>query len=134
MRRLEWMGWLVVMVLAGATALPAQGIVAKRNAMVLHGSTANTSKPATIDMEKVEKKTAEYKTIQSEGVSRGSARYQILIAKMHRRIVRASKAAAQAKGHDCVVRRGDIKDARGQTVTDLTQEVIDRLDSRSDSP
>ena len=48
---------------------------------------------------------------------------------MHQRIKRASKAAAEAQSCDCVVREGDIKDQKGQSVTDLTEEVIAQLES-----
>lgn len=113
----------------GAAPAPAQGIVAKRGATVLHGSATNTSHPATIDAKKVEKRTPEYKTIKSDGVRKGSARYEILTAKMHKRIKRASKAAAEAANCDCVLRKGDIKDNKGLDVIDLTQEVIDELES-----
>ena len=78
---------------AGAMALglllaglaPAQGIEARSNAVVLHGSTSNTTRPATIKLRKVEKKTPEYDTIKTDGVRKGSARYELLIAKMHKR-------------------------------------------------
>ena len=80
-------------------------------------------------MKKVEKETPEHDTIKSEGVRKGSARYELLAAKMHKRIKAACKAAAEAKCHDCVVRACDVKDKKGQTVTDLTEEVIERLES-----
>ena len=48
-------------------------------------------------MKKVERETPEYKTMKSEGVRKGSARYEILIAKMHKRIKAAAKAAAAPK-------------------------------------
>lgn len=127
-------GHLVVaglaLVLAGAAPeVRAQGIAVKRNAVVLYGSTSNTTKPATIDYKRVMKKTPEYRTIRSEGVRKGSARYDLLMAAMRKRIKRAAKAAAQAGSYDCVVRKGDVKDARGLEVADLTDEVIGELES-----
>jgi len=119
---------LVVMAL-GSAPLTAQGVEIKRGANVLHGSAAITSSPATIDAKKVEKATPEYRTIKADGVRKGSARYEILVAKMHKRIKKASKAAADATGCDFVVRKGDIKDSKGLQVVDLTQEVIDELES-----
>lgn len=120
----------LVLVLAGsAPEVRAQGIAVKRSAVVLYGSTSNTTKPATIDYKKVRKETPEYRTIRSEGVRKGSARYDLLMAAMRQRIKRAAKAAAQAGGYDCVVRKGDVKDARGLEIADLTDEVIGELES-----
>jgi len=117
-----------------AAALPlgqssAQGIELEPDGVVFFGSASNTSHPATIQIKKVEKKTPEHRTIKAEGVRKESARYEILIAKMHKRIKKAAKAAAEENTCDCVVRRGDIKNARGSDVTDLTEEVIKQLES-----
>ena len=49
--------------------------------------------------------------------------------KMHKRVKEACKNAAEAGGYDCVVRKGDITDAKGKEVVSLTQEVIDQLES-----
>ena len=115
-------------------ALVGQGVEIRGSAVVLYGSATNTSQPATIDMDAVERRTPEQRTIRSEGVRRGSARYELLIAKMHKRIKRAAAAAAEADGKDCVVRDGDITDARGLEVADLTQAVIDQLESADLTP
>ena len=123
--------WLAVMMLCWAVPVSAQ-VDVKKNAMVLYGSAARTSSPATIDMKKVEKETPEYKTIKSDGVRKGTARYELLIAKMHKRIKKAAKAAAESKSCDCVVRKGDIKDKKGKSVSDLTEETIEQLDSSAD--
>jgi hypothetical protein len=121
--------WLLGAVALVAVSTPAQGIVVKRGAVVLHGSTSNTTHPASIDAKKVEKETAEYKTIKADGVRKGSARYEILVAQMHERIKKACKAAADAEGNDCVVRDGDVQEANGLAIADLTEEVIDELES-----
>lgn len=119
-----------LMAVALAVSAPAQGIEAKRGAVVLFGSTSNTTRPATIDMDRVEKETPEWETIRSEGVRKGSARYEILVAQMHKRIKAACKAAAEGDGVDCVVRHGDVKDAHGLDVVDLTDSVIDSLETQ----
>lgn len=110
-------------------AAVAQGITTKRNAVVLYGSPSTCSQPATIDYRKVKKATPEWRTIRSKGVRKGSARYDLLISAMNARIKRAAKSAAEANGRDCVVREGDIKDARGLAVKDLTKAVINGLES-----
>jgi hypothetical protein len=111
-----------------ATAGVAQ-IKTKHSCVVLFGSTANCSQPATIHYKKVQKATEEWKTIRSKGVRKGSARYDLLITRMNKRIKAACAAAAKAESRDVVVRKGDIKHADGLTVTDLTDAVIAELDS-----
>lgn len=119
----------LIAMLVLCVALAAQGITTTRNAQVLYGSAKNCSQPASIKLEKVRKATKEWKTIKAEGVQKGSARYSLLTAAMNSRIKKACKAAAQSDSRDCVIRKKDIQDARGLTVKDLTQEVIDNLDS-----
>ena len=51
----------------GGASVSAQGLTTEADAVVLHGSSANTSSPATVKMKKLEKKTPEYKTMKSEG-------------------------------------------------------------------
>ena len=107
----------------------AQGIETKRGAVVLYGSDANCSQPATIDLKKVQRSTPEWKTIKSDGVKKGSARYELLISAMNDRIKSAVAEAAQNDSRDCVVRRGDVKDAKGLTVADLTATVVAAVDN-----
>lgn len=116
-------------ILMVAIPASAQGVTTKRNAVVLYGSPATCSQPATINHQKVKKATPEWQTIRSEGVRKGSARYELLVSAMSARIKRACKSAAESAGRDCVVRQGDIKDARGLTVKDLTAAVINVLES-----
>ncbi len=105
----------------------AQGMRTKRDAVILFGSAANCGQPSTIHYKRVQKATPEWRTIKTEGVKKGSARYDLLISGMNSRIKTAVASVAQAESRDCVVRTGDIKDAGGQTVTDLTDAVIDEL-------
>ncbi|MEM7201289.1 MAG: hypothetical protein AAF628_13540 [Planctomycetota bacterium] len=122
------------LVLVAAAALPAQGIVTVDKAVVLYGSTSNTSRPASVDLEKVRKETPEHETIRSERVRKGSARYQLLTANMHKRIKKAAKEAAKEDGHDCVVREDDVDDDRGLNVVDLTDKVIEHLETDDSRP
>lgn len=107
----------------------AQGIETKSGALVLFGSASNCTKAATIDYQKVRKATPEYKTIKSEGVPKDSARHDLLTAEMNKRIKEACKEVAQSGGHDCVVGKADVADAKGQKVTDITDEVVRKLES-----
>lgn len=118
---------LAGIVCAGSAA--AQGITTRAGAVVLFGSTGNCSQPSTIRYQRVQRATPEYKTIRSEGVGKGSARHDLLTAQMNKRIKRAVAAAAQAASRDCVVRKGDVQNADGLTVTDLTAAVIGQLGS-----
>jgi hypothetical protein len=107
----------------------AQGIETKSGAQILFGSAANCSKPATIDVDKVRKATPEWRTIKADGVPRSSARYDLLVAEMNQRIQSACKDVAQGGGHDCVLSKCDLADAKGLKVTDITDEVVRKLES-----
>lgn len=107
----------------------AQGIQTRRDATVLYGSAANCTCPATIDHKRVQKATPEWKTIRSERVRKGSARHDLLVSAMNTRIKKATTDAAEKEGCDCVVRKGDIKNANGLKVQDLTSKVIEEMGS-----
>jgi Skp family chaperone for outer membrane proteins len=115
--------------IALAAVAAAQGIETKSGAQILFGSSANCSKAATIDFDKVRKATPEWKTIKSEAVPGNSARYDLLIMEMNKRIKDACKEVAQGGGHDCVLAKGDLADAKGQKVADITDEVVRKLES-----
>jgi hypothetical protein len=125
----KFMVLVAAVLVVSAPTLVAQGITTKGKAVVLYGSPSNTTKPATINYETVRKKTPEYQTIRSEGVRKGSARYELLTSRMGARIREAAGRAAQSKGVDCVVRSGDIANDNGITVVDLTGEVVAELES-----
>lgn len=125
-RNLAWLG-LCLFVL-GAVA-PAQGVALKKDAVVYFGSASNTTAPASIDEEKVKEATQEWKTIQSEGVKKGTARYKLLVAEMDKRIRTAVKAVAGSASHDLVVGKGGVENARGKDVADITAEVIGKLEA-----
>ncbi|MHC5065355.1 MAG: hypothetical protein ACYTG5_15410 [Planctomycetota bacterium] len=108
----------------------AQGIDVKSKALILSGSSRNCTAPASIDYKKVRLKTPEWKTIRGEGVRKGSARYTLLLNKMDKRIKDSCRAVAADQGKDCVIRKGDVSNARGLKVVDMTSEVINRLESR----
>ncbi len=95
--------------------------------MVFCGSSANCTRPATIDYEKVRNATPEWQTIRGDGVRQGSARYTLLMARVSQRIATVANAVAGDRGHDLVVRAGDIADDRGQTVVDITDLVLEEL-------
>ncbi len=118
---------LAGLLLAGVAL--AQGIRTKRGAVVMYGSETNCSQPATIDHKRVQRSTPEWKTIKFDGVKKGSARYDLLISQMNDRIKTAVSDAAQNESRDCVVRKGDIKDANGLTVSDLTAAVVAGIDN-----
>ncbi|MGE3171764.1 MAG: hypothetical protein AB7O97_04000 [Planctomycetota bacterium] len=116
-----WIGILV-----SAVSAVAQ-VELKADAVVYYGSASNTSAPASIDEQKVREATPEWQKIQAEGVRRGSARYILLVGEMDKRIRTAAQTAAAAATKDFVVRAGDVADAKGKTVADLTTEVIANL-------
>ena len=120
--------------LAFACAVPAtaQGVETKSDAVVYFGNASTCTKPATIDFKKVRKQTPEWKTIRSEGVRKGSARYSLLISDMTKRIKKLCKKVAQDEGNDCVLKDGSISDAKGLDVDDLTKNVVKLLESEGD--
>ncbi len=113
----------------GAVSLRAQGVELKDRHMLFCGSASNCTKPATIRFTQVRDATPEWQTIESDGVRPGSARYTLLNARMRQRIKAAADSVAGDAGHDLVVNQGDITDPRGLEVTDITDEVIDELES-----
>ncbi|GAB4142793.1 MAG: hypothetical protein Fur0037_10120 [Planctomycetota bacterium] len=99
----------------------------KSGAVIYFGSESNTTAPAEIDEAKVLEATPEWQTIKTEGVRKGSARYRILMGEASKRIRMAVREVATSSGKDLVVRSGDVADARGKNVTDITAEVVERL-------
>lgn len=104
-----------------------RGVKLKKSAQVLFGSAAYCSQPATIDLAAAQAATPEGREIESTGISSGSARYRLLHAKMHKRVVAASAKVARDVGYDLVVRHGDILDARSLTVGDMTSGLVQAL-------
>ena len=126
----KWTVAFAAFLALGAVSLRAQGVQLKSSgAMLICGSASNCSKPATVRFQDVRDATPEWQTIESEGVRQGSARYTLLNARLRQRIKAAADSVAGSAGHDLVVNQGDITDARGLEVTDITDEVVDELES-----
>ena len=117
----------LLVALALALAPATAQVVVKKGAVILHGSAANTSAPATVEMQKVKEATPEWKKIQSEGIDTTSAHGKQLLAEMHNRIREAVKAVAEAESRDMVARKDDITDNKGRDVVDLTAKVVTKL-------
>ena len=109
--------------------LAAQGVKLKDSAVVLYGSAANCSQPAVVDFHKIKKATAEWRTIKAEGVQRGTARYDLLVEDMNKRIKKLCAEVAKAAGKDCVICKGDVDNDNGLKVADLTDQVTTKLES-----
>ena len=75
----------------------AQCIRTKRGAVVLFGSAANCCQPSTIHLKRVQKATSEWRTIKTEGVKKGSARYDLLTSDMNSRIKTVALLALEKK-------------------------------------
>ena len=118
----------------GAVSLPAQGVKLTSSPIVFGGSASNCTKPATIGYDDVRDATPEWQTIESDGVRKGRARYTLLTARMGQRIKAAADAVAGREGHDLVVNEGDIDDAQGLEVADITEQVIQALSSVDTAP
>lgn len=128
---------LILTVLVLLFTLPsgaaAQGVVLRSKAIVLYGESSNCTVPASVDMSKLMEKTPEYDEIVSQGIDPDSARYKLLAKAMLKRIKEACKAVAEDEGCDMVVRSGDVSNAKGLTLTDLTDKVVEYLEKNSDS-
>jgi hypothetical protein len=105
----------------------SRGVKLKKSAQILFGTAAYCSQPATVDLDAVQGATPEGRKIQSIGISPGSARYRLLRSKMHKRVVTESATIARDAGFDLVVWHGDILDARGLTVGDMTEKLVQTL-------
>ncbi|HEB53237.1 MAG TPA: hypothetical protein ENI87_08295 [bacterium] len=125
--RKELLASLFSVVVLCATA--SAQVTLRRGAVVYHGSSANTTAPATIKEKRVRAATPEWKKIEDLGIDPTSARGKQLITKMNKRIRAAVKAVADSEGRDMVTRKKDLKDDRGREVVDLTDLVIAELES-----
>ena len=122
---------VAVVLFAGAAvaSAAAQGIRVRSGSKVLFGSPSRCMKPAQVDYEKLQRATAEFKTIKRDGIIAGSARYRILIQKMTNRLRSVIKEFAQNNGYDCVVVKGCVRRANGLQVPDVSSAVTQKLES-----
>jgi hypothetical protein len=118
---------LLLVFLSGLSVPGLAQVTLKDAAVVYFGCASNATAPATLDEAKVREATPEWQTIKNEDVKKGTARYKILVADMDKRIREAVKSVATKDGRDVVVRSGDIDDAKGKTVTDITDAVVAKL-------
>jgi hypothetical protein len=102
------------------------GVELKRDADVFYGSAFTCTRPAVFDFDRVKESTPQWRTIQAERVQPGSARYQILTRELRDGLRERLQQLAVARKCDLVVRSGDIRDARGHDVVDLTEEMLER--------
>ena len=107
-----------------AAPMPGAGVRLVRGAQELVGSAAFCSRPATVGRDKVEQATPEAAELRRDAVPLGSARYRLIRSRMNSRIVRVCTEVARDEGRDLVVCVGDIADARGLQVQDLTALVL----------
>jgi len=132
---------LIVLVSIAVTACASHGdrgamkqkqrpVLLKKDAQVLFGSPAYCSQPATIELAKVRAATRQGQTIEEEGLRPGTARYRLLFAQMHKLVIAACAETARDVGFDLVVRSGDIRDAGGRNVGDMTKQLIKNLRTR----
>ena len=103
------------------------GVTLASGAIAYAGSSAFCSRPATLDAVKVRAATPEAVAIRRDGVQAGSARWSLLQTAMHERMLRAADRVAKQGGFDLIVRHGDIADARGLEVADVTAAMIAAL-------
>ena len=109
----------------------SRGVQLRKSAQILFGTAAYCSQPATVDstvdLAAAQAATPEGRQIEGTGISPGSARYRLLHSKMHNRLVAASGQVARGAGFDLVVCHGDILDAQGLEVGDMTETLVKTL-------
>lgn len=119
----------IALLLAFSTTLAAQGVTLKADARVLYGNAERCTQPALVDYQKIKKLTPEWKLIKADGIDKGSARYELLIEDMNKRIQRICAEVAKTLGKDCILRRGDVESEKGLVVSDITDDVVAKLES-----
>lgn len=102
------------------------GVTLRQGADVFYGSAFTCTAPAVIDYDAVKVKTAEWHTIRRDDVRPDSARYQLLVESMRKDLRKRIREVAQLRNRDLVVCKGDIDDAGGFEVVDLTAELLAR--------
>lgn len=115
---------LAVVFLGFTPALLAQGVVLKPRGLVLFGSVAVSTSPASVDFMLVVKATDEWRTIRRQGVREGSGRYDLLLSRMNQRLRKVIAQIAEDQGRDCVFRTRDLKESNGLPVVNLTKAVL----------
>ena len=117
---------LLLSLFAASCALfgaPAPDVVLTKTAVVYYRRTEPSLSPATIEAARVMVATPEWQRMQgADALRRVEAQRAV-----NERIAAACRKVAAARGLDLVVRAGDIVDARGRAVIDVTAAVIAEL-------
>ena len=121
---------LVGMILIGAAApgAIAQSIRVTDSEKVLHGSASQCLKAAVVDYKKLREATPEYKQIRKQAIEKGTAQYEILSQQITTRIRDLLRDYCKTKGYDCVVVKGYVKPEDASKATDITDEVLEKLE------
>ena len=122
MNRKETVAATALLSLLGAASCASAQIRIDRRGL-LFGNPRISTRPATLDMARAIRETPEGRRIDSEGIRRGTALHSILIAAATKRIRRVLPSVASDQRHDCVVRKGAIRQSRFE-VADITDAVI----------
>ncbi|MCB9890528.1 MAG: hypothetical protein H6832_08270 [Planctomycetes bacterium] len=100
-----------------------------KKADVLWGNAHRSKDPAEIDVQMAVDATPEGRRIVEEAIEKGSAQYDILMAKAQARVRRVVSQVAIAEGRDCVVRTGSYRNPDGLSVVDLTDKIVAALEN-----
>ncbi|MCA8971135.1 MAG: hypothetical protein KDC95_15185 [Planctomycetes bacterium] len=113
---------------ASAGSLASAGLQVKKSD-VLWGNAHRSKDPAEIDVQMAVDATPEGRRIVEEAIEKGSAQYDILMAKAQARVRRVVSQVAIAEGRDCVVRTGSYRNPDGLNVVDLTDKIVAALEN-----
>lgn len=112
--------------LGGLKGTTLRGLKVKKRD-VLWGNAHRSTAPAEVDLAQAIAATREGRRIEDEGIERGSARYDILMAKANARVRTVVRRIAIANSRDCVVKSASYRNPDGLPVSDLTSKVVDAL-------
>lgn len=127
MNRKDQIAVVALLSLFGAASSASAQIRIDRRGL-LFGNPRISTRPATLDMARAIAETPEGRRIESERIERGTALHSILIAAATKRIRKVVPKVAAERRHDCVVRKGAIRQSRFEVV-DLTDAVLAAIQS-----
>ena len=92
------------------------------------GELANYTNGAVVDIHAVFNVIPEYQAIQERGLTREDADYYILLARANTVFYNNVRVVANCGNYDLVLRLGSVE-AEGLGLTDITQDVVDEIES-----
>jgi hypothetical protein len=103
------------------------GIYRIETTRLYYGDSDNFSRPAAVDHEMAYMNISYYKIILRRNLTRNDPRYWLLLKKTNEVFQQAVAAVAEERGYDLVGDTGAISASDGMKISDITNEVIERV-------